>query len=130
MAILFGALYYAAHTKAEVKKMKKNHPAICLVATFCLGYFVVYQFGCIMVFMSGVVFPVIFIFIHASLRLRGIKNKVNAAKGAFWKKMTKTDKVEEIEEVVNVAETLGVGKKTPMGIFLDEFGIEPEMKYL
>jgi hypothetical protein len=33
-------------------------------------------------------------------------------------------------QVTNVAETLGMGKKTPMGIFLDEFGIEPEMKYM
>jgi len=38
--------------------------------------------------------------------------------------------VEEIEEVTNVAETLGLGKKTPMGIVLDEFGIEPEVKYM
>jgi hypothetical protein len=30
----------------------------------------------------------------------------------------------------NVAETLGLGKKTPMGIVLDEFGIEPEVKYM
>ena len=33
-------------------------------------------------------------------------------------------------QVTNVAETLGLGKKTPMGIFLDEFGIEPEVKYM
>ena len=33
-------------------------------------------------------------------------------------------------QVTNVAETLGLGKKTPMGIVLDEFGIEPEVKYM
>jgi hypothetical protein len=78
-----------------------------MVATFCLGWFLVYQFGCILVFLSGVILPVLFIIVHASLRLRNAKNKVT-----------------------NVAETLGLGKKTPMGIFLDEFGIEPEVKYM
>jgi len=68
--------------------------------------------------------------VHASLRLRNAKNKANAAKGAFWKKIGKEKVVEEVEEVSNVAETLGLGKKTPMGIFLDEFGIEPEIKYM
>jgi len=74
--------------------------------TFSVGYFLIYMMGCILVFLAGVILPFIFMVIHASLRLRGIKNKVT-----------------------NVAETLGMGKKTPMGIFLDEFGIEPEIKY-
>ena len=47
-----------------------------MVATFCFGYFVVYQFGCILVFLSGVIFPFIFMIVHASLRLRNAKNKV------------------------------------------------------
>jgi len=128
-AILFGALYYFSHTQVQLKTLKKNHPALVLLGTFSVGYFIVYQFGCILVFLSGVIFPIVFMIVHASLRLRNIKNKANAAKGAFWKKMTK-DKVEEVEEVTNVAETLGMGKKSPMGIFLDEFGIEPEMKYM
>jgi hypothetical protein len=107
IGIVFGALYYAAHTQVQVKTLKKNHPAVVMVATFCLGWFLVYQFGCILVFLSGVILPVLFIIVHASLRLRNAKNKVT-----------------------NVAETLGLGKKTPMGIFLDEFGIEPEVKYM
>jgi len=68
---------------------------------------IILQFGCILVFLSGVIFPILFTFVHASLRLRNAKNKVT-----------------------NVAETLGLGKKTPMGIVLDEFGIEPEVKYM
>lgn len=42
-------------------------------------------------------------FVHASLRLRNIKNKL-----------------------VNRVETLGI-KRTPMGIFLEEFGLEQEV---
>jgi len=107
MAILFGALYYFANTQVQLKTMKKNHPALVMLATFSVGYFLIYMFGCILVFLSGVIFPIVFMIVHASLRLRNIKNKVT-----------------------NVAETLGVGRKSPMGIFLDEFGIEPEMKYM
>jgi len=130
VGIIFGALYYFAHTQVQVKTLKKNHPAVVMVATFCFAYFMVYQFGCILVFLSGVIFPFLFMIVHASLRLRNAKNKANAAKGAFWKKIGKEKVVEEVEEVTNVAETLGLGKKTPMGIFLDEFGIEPEVKYM
>jgi len=107
MGILFGLLYYFSSTKVQVKTIKKNHPALVMLGTFSLGYFVIYMMGCILVFLSGVILPFIFMIVHASLRLRNIKNKVT-----------------------NVAETLGMGRKTPMGIFLDEFGIEPEIKYM
>jgi hypothetical protein len=107
MAILFGLLYYFSSTQVQLKTLKKNHPAVVMLGTFSVGYFVIYMMGCILVFLSGVILPFIFMVVHASLRLRNIKNKVS-----------------------NVAETLGMGKKTPMGIFLDEFGIEPEIKYM
>ena len=51
--------------------------------------------------------PIVFIFLHASLRMRNMKNKVTA-----------------------VAENFKVAKKTPMAVILDEFGIEPEVKYI
>ena len=63
--------------QVQVKTLKKNHPAVVMVATFCLGWFLVYQFGCILVFLSGVIFPFLFMIVHASLRLRNAKNKVN-----------------------------------------------------
>lgn len=33
-------------------------------------------------------------------------------------------------KVANVADVLGVAKKTPMGLFLNEWGIEPDLKYI
>jgi hypothetical protein len=33
-------------------------------------------------------------------------------------------------QVANVADVLGVAKKTPMGIFLKEWGVEPDLKYI
>ena len=32
--------------------------------------------------------------------------------------------------MANVADVLGVAKKTPMAIFLNEWGIEPDLKYI
>lgn len=107
VAIIIGGLYYAAFTKVQVKTLKKNHPSAVMVAAVCFANFFVYQFGCILVFLCGVIMPFIFMFVHASLRLRGLKNKVT-----------------------NVTEVLGMGRKTPMAILLDEFGIEPEIKYM
>jgi len=131
VAVILGGLYYAAFTKVQVKTLKKNHPSAVMVAAICFANFFVYQFGCILVFLCGVIMPFIFMFVHASLRLRGLKNKANAAKGTFFKKIIGKDKVvEEIEEVTNVTDVLGMGRKTPMAIFLDEFGIEPEIKYM
>jgi len=107
MALIFGLLYYMSNKQVQVKTMKKNHPMLVMLSTFCCGYFLIYQAGCVMVFLAGVMMPVVFTIVHASLRLRNIKNKVT-----------------------NVAETLGVKKKTPMSIFLDEWGIEPDLKYI
>eukprot|EP00092_Neocalanus_flemingeri_P013439 GFUD01014490.1.p1 GENE.GFUD01014490.1~~GFUD01014490.1.p1 ORF type:complete len:182 (-),score=39.45 GFUD01014490.1:440-985(-) len=107
MASIFGLLYYLSFKQAQVKNIKKNHPMVVMISTFCVGYFFIYQIGCVIAFLLGVMMPVVFTVVHASLRLRNIKNKVTS-----------------------VAETLGVSKKTPMALFLDEWGIEPEVKYL
>jgi len=107
MASIFGLLYYLSFNQAPVKNMKKNHPMVVMVTTFCLGYFLIYSIGCVIAFLLGVMMPIVFIVVHASLRLRNMKNKVTS-----------------------VAETLGVSKKTPMAVFLDEWGIEPEVKYI
>ena len=107
MTSIFGLLYYLSFNKVQVKNFKKSHPMLVMVTTFCVGYFLVYQIGCVIAFLLGVMMPVVFIVVHASLRLRNIKNKVTS-----------------------VAETLGMSRKTPMAMFLDEWGIEPEVKYV
>lgn len=107
MAIVFGILYYVSHSKAEVGRFKKNHPLIVMVSVFCVGYFFIYKIGCVIVFLFGVMMPVLFTIVHSTLRLRNLNNKV-----------------------ANVADALGVTKKTPMAIFLNEWGIEPDMKYI
>ena len=69
--------------QVQVKTLKKNHPSAVMVAAVCFANFFVYQFGCILVFLCGVIMPFIFMFVHASLRLRGLKNKVRTILETF-----------------------------------------------
>lgn len=71
-----------------------------LTAIFFLGYSLVYVFDCVLIFLLATLFPVLLMFLHASTRQRGLKNKI-------------ADKLD----------SLGL-KKTPMGIFLDYLGQE------
>ena len=105
--ILFGISLYLQQQKQEVKQFKKDHPAIvfCLIAV--LSYYLIYKMGSIAVFLFGVTLPICFIVVHASLRLRNIKNKL-----------------------ANASEALGVGKVTLMSVILNEVGIEPDLKSL
>ncbi|XP_022258369.1 PRA1 family protein 3-like [Limulus polyphemus] len=66
------------------------------------GYFIVYMFGTVIIFLFGITLPLLLIIIHASLRLRNFKNKLT-----------------------NRIETVGL-RRTPMGIFLEALGQEPE----
>jgi len=107
MAVVFGMMYYGCMHSSQVADFKRNHPFLAMLGSFLMGYYLILQMGCISVFMFGVLLPVMFTILHASLRLRNLKNKV-----------------------ANVADLLGVAKKTPMGLFLNEWGIEPDLKYI
>ena len=39
-------------------------------------HLLIFQIGCVMVFIAGVKLPILFTILHAALRLRNIKNKV------------------------------------------------------
>jgi len=105
MACLFGGLSYLQTRQEAFHRFKRDHP----VATFVLGvltsHYLVYKLGSIAVILLGIALPVTFVLVHASLRLRNVKNKL-----------------------VNVSEAMGLSKQTPMAIFLRELGIESEIK--
>ena len=91
----------------EVKIIKERHPknvfgviGICACA-ICSGL------GSIMVVIMGVGLPVCFSLVHASLRLRNIKNKL-----------------------VNATESLGIAKITPMSLILNEINVDSEKIFL
>ncbi|KAM6471002.1 PRA1 family protein 3 [Python bivittatus] len=93
--LVFAAFVYASHNKDVIRKFKKHYPAAFVIAVMLLSYFLISFYGGVMVFLFGITFPLFLMFLHASLRLRNIKNKLE-----------------------NKMESIGL-KKTPMGIILD-----------
>ena len=102
-----GGLMYAQSQKKEVNDFKKAHPLAVTSLIFIVSTFLIYKLGSIVVFLLGIWLPLTFTLIHASLRLRNVKNKL-----------------------VNASDALGLGKQTPMAYFLREIGIEAEFKTL
>ncbi|GFS58176.1 PRA1 family protein 3 [Trichonephila inaurata madagascariensis] len=97
---VFGLFCYVTNSKRSATKFKRDHPVLSLLVIFSGGYFVVYMLGSVLIFLFGIMLPVVLIFIHSSLRLRSMRNKLT-----------------------NKIETIGL-KKTPMGLFLEALGQE------
>eukprot|EP00057_Strongylocentrotus_purpuratus_P030384 XP_781527.2 PREDICTED: PRA1 family protein 2 [Strongylocentrotus purpuratus] len=95
---------YCSTNKKEVKEFKKDHPVVCVVALCLVIWLLFYLFGSILVLIWGLAAPASVIFIHASLRMRNMKNKMS-------KKI----------------ESLGL-KRTPMGMILFTFGLEEQAR--
>jgi len=102
LAVMLAIFYYITNKKAMASQFKRDHPLLSVTLILSGGYFIVYMLGSVMVFMFGICLPLLAVLVHASLRLRNIKNKL-------------TNKVEAI----------GL-KKTPMGFFLDQLGMESD----
>lgn len=99
----FGIFVYCTNSQWTARRFKRNHPVISLIIIVAAGYLLVYMFGAVIVFMFGIAFPLLLTMIHASLRMRGIRNKLT-----------------------NKLETSGL-RRTPMGIILDGLGQEAEI---
>ncbi|XP_040215140.1 PRA1 family protein 3 [Rana temporaria] len=93
--LVFLAFVWTSHNRDIVKKFKKKYPTVFVMSIMLCSYFVISLCGGVMVFVFGISLPLLLMFIHASLRLRNIKNKLE-----------------------NKIESAGL-KKTPMGIVLD-----------
>ncbi|KAG8436040.1 hypothetical protein GDO86_007225 [Hymenochirus boettgeri] len=95
VVLIFLGFVWVSHNKDFFRKFKKQYPTVFILSIMLSSYFVISLFGGVMVFMFGITFPMLLMFIHASLRLRNIKNKLE-----------------------NKMEGIGI-KKTPMGIVVD-----------
>ena len=104
-SLLFGISVYLKIQEDEVKQFKQQHPGVVFILIVVGSYYLVYLVGSIVVFLLAVALPTFLILLHASLRMRNIKNKI-----------------------VNASEALGLRKKTPMGVILNEIGIESDIK--
>ncbi|XP_016336767.1 ADP-ribosylation factor-like 6 interacting protein 5b [Sinocyclocheilus anshuiensis] len=95
VALVFMSSVWAGENKAVIKNFKKRNPTLFVVGVLGISYLLLSLCGGVMVFLFGITLPMLLILIHASLRLRSMKNKLE-------------NKIE------------GVGlKKTPMGVILD-----------
>ncbi|XP_076358575.1 PRA1 family protein 2-like isoform X1 [Tachypleus tridentatus] len=102
ICVAFGLFYYVTNTKRSATRFKQEHPVISLAVIFIGGYFIVYMFGAVVIFLFGIGLPLLLMIIHASMRSRNLKNKLT-----------------------NKIETVGL-RKTPMGVFLEALGQEPD----
>ncbi|XP_071504739.1 PRA1 family protein 2-like [Diadema antillarum] len=100
----FVGFCYWTNNKRDVNNFKKEHPVICFIGLASFVWLLVYLFGSILVFIWGIAVPMTLIVIHASLRMRNMKNKMS-------KKL----------------ESLGL-KRTPMGIILFNIGLEEQAR--
>lgn len=95
VTLVFAGSVWAGENKATIKNFKRKNPTLFVIGVMVTSYFLLSLCGGVCVFIFGITFPLLLILIHASLRLRNMKNRLE-------------NKIE------------GVGlKKTPMGIIMD-----------
>ncbi|KAK2588127.1 hypothetical protein KPH14_004180 [Odynerus spinipes] len=97
MAVILGGFVYVSTEGRLIHHFKQQYPAVGVVGIILAASFVTYTLGSLLVFLLGVLLPFSVIFIHASLRLRNIKNKI-------------ANKIEGLT-------------RTPMGIFLEHLDV-------
>ncbi|KAJ7998598.1 hypothetical protein DPEC_G00206560 [Dallia pectoralis] len=102
VSLVFLGSVWAGENKAMIKDFKVQNPALFVIAVMVASYLLMFLFNGVMVFISGITFPLLVIFAHASFRLRNTKNKM--------------------ENKIRVGEL----KKSPMGILLDALGQQEE----
>ncbi|RWS26722.1 hypothetical protein B4U80_00715 [Leptotrombidium deliense] len=100
MTIAIAIFIYATSNKPALMSFKRNHPWISILVVLAIGYVFVRLFDCLLIFLIGFLSPMVFMFFHASLRTRNLKNKAT-----------------------KIMEAAGV-KRTPMGMFFDFLGQE------
>ncbi|XP_067209140.1 PRA1 family protein 3 isoform X2 [Linepithema humile] len=99
MMIILAMFGYMSMEGSSVHLFKKQYPVVGVLIIICGGIFVTYCLGSLLVFLLGILLPFCVTFVHASLRLRNMKNKL-----------------------VNKIEGIGL-KRTPMGVLLGSLGI-------
>lgn len=104
VGLAFGGVTAAGNSGTQLAQFKQDHPIVSLLALFLGAYMIVYLLDGIVVFLFGILLPISAIFVHASLRLRSLRNKL-----------------------ANKMEKVGLKASTPMGMLLDSLGFEAEL---
>ncbi|XP_007560833.1 PREDICTED: PRA1 family protein 3 [Poecilia mexicana] len=95
VSLVFAGSVWAGENKPTIKNFKRKNPTLFVIGVMATSYFVLSLFGGVLVFIFGITFPLLLILIHASLRQRNMKNRLE-----------------------NKIEDVGL-KKTPMGVIMD-----------
>ncbi|KAK9514967.1 hypothetical protein VZT92_025647 [Zoarces viviparus] len=95
VSLVFMVSVWAGENQAMVKNFKRKNPTLFVIVVMVTSYFLLSLCGGVMVFIFGITFPLLLILIHASLRLRNMKNRLE-----------------------NNMQSAGL-KKTPMGVIMD-----------
>ncbi|XP_003381006.1 PRA1 family protein 2 [Trichinella spiralis] len=98
-----GAVYITSTSQADVVKVKKDHPLVCLAIIVSSMYILFQMFDAVMFAVFALLMPALLILFHASCRLRNVRNKIE-----------------------NKIEALGV-KKSPMGHMLEMCGLHLDL---
>ncbi|GAB6033083.1 hypothetical protein CHUAL_012697 [Chamberlinius hualienensis] len=102
VCVAFGLFYYFTLDQRPGNRFKHDRPILSLALILTGGYFIIYWLGSVIVFVTGILIPFIVILIHASMRMRNVKNKI-----------------------ANNLEMVGL-QRTPMGLFLQSLGHQME----
>lgn len=101
MLVIFTVFCYVTNEAGAIGQFKCKHPVVSTGLIFTVSYYLLATvMGSLLVFLLSILVPFCSIFIHSSLRLRNVKNKL-----------------------ANTFEPMGV-TRTPMGIFLEEMGLQ------
>ncbi|XP_075999131.1 PRA1 family protein 2 [Genypterus blacodes] len=102
VTLFFLGFVWAAENQAPIRRFRRNHPSVSLLGILIGSYLLLSVLGGVAVFLFGIAFPILMVFVHASVRLRSLKNKLE-----------------------NKLESIGL-KRTPMGLLLEAMGQEQE----
>lgn len=102
VTLVFLGFVWAAENQAPIRRFRRNHPAAAVLAILLGSYLFLTVLGGVAVFLFGIAFPILMVLVHASTRLRSLKNKLE-----------------------NKLESIGL-KRTPMGLLLEALGQEQE----
>ncbi|XP_026182010.1 PRA1 family protein 2 [Mastacembelus armatus] len=102
VTLLFLGFVWAAENQAPIRRFRRNHPSVCVLVILVASYLFISVLGGVAVFLFGIAFPILMVLVHASVRLRSLKNKLE-----------------------NKLESIGL-KRTPMGLLLEALGQEQE----
>ncbi|KAG7504888.1 hypothetical protein JOB18_018856 [Solea senegalensis] len=126
---MFLGFVWAAENQVTIRRFRRKHPSMCVLVILLLSYLFISVLGGVAVFLFGIAFPTLsetkhththsqyilllsriipylpfitVVLVHASMRLRNLKNKLE-----------------------NKLESIGL-KRTPMGLLLEALGQEQE----